>query len=149
LYDVPRTRSGAISHRAADAEYWADGVYMGFPFIAYAGGVTGNQTLLQLAYDNVRLYRDALLLPGPTGPLWGHLFDDESQQFWDAGLWATGNGWAALGAVNVAATIAKTSFAGAMAPQLANLTAWVGEIVNGTFHAAVSTFPSGSCMRLT
>jgi rhamnogalacturonyl hydrolase YesR len=112
-------------------------MYMGPPFLAYAGAVTSNQSLLQLAYDNVRLYRDALLLPGPTGPLWGHLFDDESSSWWDAGLWATGNGWASLGAVNVAATIVKSDFKNQMTAQVQNLTAWAGEIVNGTFFAVV------------
>lgn len=34
----------------------ADGVYMGPPFFALYGLMTNNQTLLQLAYDQVRLY---------------------------------------------------------------------------------------------
>jgi rhamnogalacturonyl hydrolase YesR len=113
-------------------------MFMGPPFLAYAGAVTHNQSLIQLAYDNLRLYRDALIKPGPTGPLLAHLFDDESKQFWDDGLWASGNGWAALGAVNVLATIQKSEFASNMSAQAANLTAWAGEIVNGTFLAAVS-----------
>lgn len=68
----------------------ADGVYMGFPFIAAYGAVTNNQTLLQFAYDNCRLYRDALLVDGPTGKLWAHIYDDDTKSFDDAGLWATG-----------------------------------------------------------
>ena len=68
----------------------ADGVYMGFPFIAMYGAVTKNQTLLQIAYDQCRLYRDALLVDGPTGKLWAHIYDDEAGMFIDNGTWATG-----------------------------------------------------------
>jgi rhamnogalacturonyl hydrolase YesR len=111
---------------------------MGAPFLAYAGVQTHNSSLVVLAYDQVRLYRDALIKPGPYGPLWAHLKDDVSKEFWDAGLWATGNGWAALGAVHVLAAIQKSEFKTQLAPQAANLTAWAGEIVNGTFLAVVS-----------
>jgi rhamnogalacturonyl hydrolase YesR len=91
LNDVPRTSTGAISHRVDSAQYWADGVFMGPPFIAYYGAVAHNQTLLQLAYDNCRLYRDALLIEnGTTGPLWGHIFDDDTKTWSDEGIWATG-----------------------------------------------------------
>jgi rhamnogalacturonyl hydrolase YesR len=118
----------------------ADGVFMGAPFLAYAGGVTKNQTLLQLGYDQVRLYRDVLVnTTAPTGLLWAHLYDEDGGSFWDPASWATGNAWAALGAVHVLATIQKSAFAGAMAPQAANLTAWAGDIVNGTLLAATAS----------
>lgn len=68
----------------------ADGVYMGFPFIAYYGAVKKNQTLLQVAYDQCRLYRDALLIDGPTGKLWAHIYDDTNSTWVDKGIWATG-----------------------------------------------------------
>jgi len=55
LYTVPRTSTNAISMRAADREYWSDGVFMGFPFLAYYGAVFNNSTLLQEAYDQCRL----------------------------------------------------------------------------------------------
>jgi len=83
---APRTSTGAISHRADSKQYWADGVYMGFPFIAYYGAVTGNQTLLQIAYDQCRLYRDALLIDGPTGKLWAHIYDDSTKTWSDKGI---------------------------------------------------------------
>ncbi|KDQ62801.1 hypothetical protein JAAARDRAFT_45012 [Jaapia argillacea MUCL 33604] len=89
LYKAPRTSTGAISHRIDSKQYWADGVYMGPPFIAYYGAVTQNQTLLQLAYDNCRLYRDALLVPGPTGNLWAHIYSDDNKTFFDEGIWGT------------------------------------------------------------
>lgn len=59
-----------------------------FPFIAAYGAVTNNQTLLQLAYDQCRLYRDSLRLP--EAGLWAHIWSDDRQHFDDKGLWATG-----------------------------------------------------------
>jgi len=63
---------------------------MGPPFLAYYGALHNNQSLLQLAYDNCRLYRDALLIDGPTGPLWAHIYDDDTQSWIDEGIWSTG-----------------------------------------------------------
>jgi hypothetical protein len=63
---------------------------MGFPFIAAYGAVTSNQTLLMEAYTQCKLYRNALLQPGPTGPLWAHIALDDGS-FSDPGLWATGS----------------------------------------------------------
>ena len=60
------------------------------PFLASYGALTGNQTLLQMAYDNCRLYRDALIQDGPYGPLWAHIYSDDDKKFYDKGLWATG-----------------------------------------------------------
>ncbi|KAG1716079.1 hypothetical protein ID866_1105 [Astraeus odoratus] len=135
LNDVPRTKTGAISHRATTAQYWADGVYMGFPFIAYYGAVKNNGTLLQIAYDQCRLYRDALLIDGPTGKLWAHIYDDDNSAWIDEGIWATGNGWAALGMLRVAVTIEKTSFYPSMKSQVSDLKAWIKEILDGEFKA--------------
>ncbi|KAG9101357.1 hypothetical protein FRC06_003120, partial [Ceratobasidium sp. 370] len=135
LYTAPRTSTGAISHRGTTKAYWrvwtkADGVYMGFPFIATYGAVTQNQTVLQIAYDQCRLYRDALRIPGPG--IWAHIFSDSKQSFDDKGLWATGNAWAAKGMLNVATIIEKAQV-GNMSAQVSDLKAWVGEILNGTF----------------
>ncbi|KAH7885496.1 hypothetical protein F5I97DRAFT_1956827 [Phlebopus sp. FC_14] len=116
----------------------ADGVYMGFPFIAYYGGVTNNQTLLQIAYDQCRLYRDALILDGPTGKLWGHIYDDDNNTWIDQGIWGTGNAWAALGIIRVAVTIQKTSFASSMTAQVSDLVSWVKEILDGELAALTS-----------
>ncbi|KAG1901410.1 uncharacterized protein F5891DRAFT_1187693 [Suillus fuscotomentosus] len=136
LLDVaPRTSTGAISHRIDSRQYWADGVYMGFPFIAYFGAVTNNATLLQIAYDQCRLYRDALILDGPTGKLWGHIYSDDNKTWIDEGIWGTGNAWAAHGMLRVAVTIQKTEHCSEMAPQIANLTLWIKEILDGEFAA--------------
>ncbi|EGN93966.1 hypothetical protein SERLA73DRAFT_189110 [Serpula lacrymans var. lacrymans S7.3] len=135
---APRTSTGAISHRADSRQYWADGVYMGFPFIAYYGAVTQNQTLLQIAYDQCRLYRDALLLDGPTGKLWGHIYSDDTKTWTDKGLWGTGNAWAALGMLRVAVTIQKANCGSGMTGQVSDLMAWVKEILDGEFAALTS-----------
>ncbi|KAG2049091.1 Six-hairpin glycosidase [Suillus hirtellus] len=132
---APRTSTGAISHRIDSRQYWADGVYMGFPFIAYFGAVTNNATLLQIAYDQCRLYRDALILDGPTGKLWGHIYSDDNKTWVDEGIWGTGNAWAAHGMLRVAVTIQKTEHCSEMAPQIANLTLWIKEILDGEFAA--------------
>ncbi|KAG2066895.1 Six-hairpin glycosidase [Suillus decipiens] len=132
---APRTSTGAISHRNDTRQYWADGVYMGFPFIAYFGAVTNNVTLLQIAYDQCRLYRDALILDGPTGKLWGHIYSDDNKTWIDEGIWGTGNAWAALGMLRVAVTIQKTEHFSKMASQVTALISWIKEILDGEFAA--------------
>ncbi|KAF8581036.1 Six-hairpin glycosidase [Ramaria rubella] len=134
---APRTSTGAISHRVDSKEYWADGVYMGFPFIAAYGAITSNQSLLMEAYTQCRLYRDALLQPGPTGPLWAHILDDNGT-FIDPGLWATGNAWAALGMLRVQSTLLKSPFASSFFAEIDDLTLWIKEILDGTFAALTS-----------
>ncbi|EUC55139.1 glycoside hydrolase family protein [Rhizoctonia solani AG-3 Rhs1AP] len=129
LKTAPRTSTGAISHRAATRDYWNDAVYVGFPFIAAYGAATANQTLLQIAYDQCRLYRDALRLPGPG--LWAHIYSDDRKKFDDKGLWATGNAWAAKGMLNVAVLVEKSGQN--MTTQVSDLKGWVKEILNGTF----------------
>ncbi|KAG8708497.1 hypothetical protein FRC11_006431 [Ceratobasidium sp. 423] len=129
LYTAPRTSTGAISHRATTKSYWADAVYVGFPFIAAYGAATSNQTLLQVAYDQCRLYRDALRIP--EAGLWAHIYNDDTHSFDDKGLWATGNAWAAKGMLNVATLIDKSGIN--MTTQVSDLKGWVKEILNGTF----------------
>ncbi|KAG9128275.1 hypothetical protein FRC07_001916 [Ceratobasidium sp. 392] len=123
LNTAPRTATGAISHRNATKSYC-------FPFIAAYGAVTRDVTLLQLAYDQCRLYRDALRIP--EAGIWAHIYNDDKQKFDDKGLWATGNAWAAKGILNVASIIDKANL-GNMTTQVADLKSWVGEILNGTF----------------
>ncbi|CAE6526098.1 unnamed protein product [Rhizoctonia solani] len=129
LYTAPRTSTGAISHRATTKSNWADAVYVGFPFIAAYGTATRNQTLLQLAYDQCRLYRDALRIP--EAGIWAHIWNDNKQAFDDKGLWATGNAWAAKGMLNVAILLEKSGQN--MTTQVSDLKGWVKEILNGTF----------------
>lgn len=62
-------------HLICSQIFRADGVYMAPPFLAYYGAVVRDQSLLQLAYDNCRLYRNALLVSAPTGKLWAHIYE--------------------------------------------------------------------------
>jgi len=125
---APKSPDGAISHRADQVQLWSDSVFMTPPFLAYYGAVTRNSSLLQLAYDQCRLYRQALLVPSMG--LWQHIvLGTNSSQ--DPGLWSTGNGWAAAGMLRVLLTINKSVFASQFAPQVNDLVSWVSEIVNG------------------
>ncbi|EJD55467.1 hypothetical protein AURDEDRAFT_109784 [Auricularia subglabra TFB-10046 SS5] len=133
LHKATRTSTGALSHRTKTRQYWADGVYMAFPFIAYDGAVYRNQSQLQFAYDQCRLYRNALITNCPTGKLWRHIYSDDSRKFPDGGLWATGNGWAAKGMIDVAMIIQLSEFDETMLRQKEDLLAWVKEILDGTF----------------
>ncbi|KAI0260506.1 Six-hairpin glycosidase-like protein [Gloeopeniophorella convolvens] len=129
---APRADSGAISHREDQVQLWADFVYMAPPFIAYFGALqadAGGPALLQIAYDQVRLYRDALFDVDVS--LWRHVVFGS---FEDPGHWATGNGWAAAGAMRVLATIKRSSFALQFRPQQADLEQWVDEILTGVWQ---------------
>jgi hypothetical protein len=58
------------------------------PFIAYFGALqndSGGLALLQIAYDQIRLYRQALF--DPNASLWRHIANGSSE---DTGHWATG-----------------------------------------------------------
>lgn len=107
---APRADSGAISHRDDQVQLWcvacpcpkyflptlspracvsrADFVYMAPPFIAYFGALQnddGGLALLQIAYDQIRLYRDALFDADVS--LWRHVTLGSWE---DSGHWATG-----------------------------------------------------------
>lgn len=129
---VPRSSAGAISHRAEQVQLWADSVYMVPPFLAYYGLITSNQTLLQAAYDQCRLYRDAL--QDTSTKLWRHIALGTGTS--DDGLWATGNAWAAAGMLRVLATIKLSQQASAMSSQTSDLASWVGEIVGASSQRA-------------
>lgn len=129
---APRADSGAISHRDDQVQLWADFVYMAPPFIAYFGVLQnddGGQALLQIAYDQIRLYRDALF--DVDASLWRHVTLGSWQ---DSGHWATGNAWAAAGAMRVLATIKRSRFEPAMRSQQDDLAQWVDEILTGVWQ---------------
>lgn len=95
------------------------------PFLAYYGMYTGNQTLLQVAYDQCRLYREGL--QDSTTKLWRHIVLGNGTS--DPGLWATGNAWAAAGMMRVYATIQQSQFNEAMQSQKSDLLSWTEEII--------------------
>src|SRR6266567_4107607 len=66
----------------------ADFVYMAPPFIAYFGALqndSGGLALMQIAYDQIRLYRQALF--DQNASLWRHIAYGSSE---DIGHWGTG-----------------------------------------------------------
>ncbi|KIY45919.1 hypothetical protein FISHEDRAFT_76154 [Fistulina hepatica ATCC 64428] len=157
LYDAPRTSEGAISHRADQVQLWSDFVYMVPPFLAYYGALQGGDngtSLLQDAYDQIRLYRDALR---DDDGLWRHVALGTWQ---DTTHWATGNAWAAAGMLRVLQTLNRTEQASSFQAQQANLTSWVWEILtaawsyqleNGTLHNTIddnTTFSDASSTAL-
>jgi rhamnogalacturonyl hydrolase YesR len=105
----------------------ADFVYMVPPFLAYYGFATNNQTLLQFAYDQCRLYRQGL--QDTNTKLWRHIAGGEGNGISDNGLWATGNAWATAGMLRVAATIQRSQFKDQMKDQVDDLGDWVEEII--------------------
>ncbi|WVQ66675.1 uncharacterized protein L199_004863 [Kwoniella botswanensis] len=127
LYNVPRTSSGAISHREDQAQLWSDNVFMVPPFFAYYAVLHNNQTLLQEAYRQCSLYRDTLR---QDSGLWAHILLGTGTH--DSGLWATGNAWAATGMLRVWATIKASSYASDMSSQMDDLKNWVTEILDAS-----------------
>jgi len=124
LYDVPRTSSGAISHRADQAQLWSDFIYMVPPYLAYYGALNSNQTLLQEAFTQISLYRDTLC---QSNGLWQHILLGTGAH--DPGLWATGNGWAAVGMLRVLATMKRSQYSGDFGNQMSQLQSWVEDIL--------------------
>ncbi|KAK8055647.1 hypothetical protein PG993_000874 [Apiospora rasikravindrae] len=117
LTAVPRWPNGAISHREAVAELWADFVYMAPPALAYWAVQTADAALLAEVLRQCSLYRDVLGVPlksgggsggendgSAAGGLWHHIIGPQTQ---DLGIWSTGNAWAAAGMTRVLATALK------------------------------------------
>ncbi|KAI9451516.1 Six-hairpin glycosidase [Lactarius psammicola] len=122
---VPKTPDGAISHRVSEVQLWSDSVYMVPPFLAYYGIATGNQSMLQEAYNQVKLYRN-YLGDSSAGGLWRHIVLGTNGT--DPGHWSTGNAWAAAGMLRVLGTLKSSSFSRNFKGQLKDLGNWVAEI---------------------
>jgi rhamnogalacturonyl hydrolase YesR len=105
------------------------------PFIAYFGAYEQNDTmnsLLQTAYDQCRLYRQ--YLQDNSTKLWKHI---ELGSYQDNNLWGTGNGWASAGMFRVLQTIRLSSNSTGFLNQTNDLTNWIEEIVNASWHYQV------------
>jgi len=100
--------------------------------------VTKNQTLLQTAYEQCMLYRQALF--EPNYGMWGHVYSADTESWSDEGIWASGNGWAVLGMLLVARTIETSVYGEQMGSQIADLQSWIKEILVGAF---ANTNPDG------
>jgi hypothetical protein len=109
----------------------ADFVYMAPPFIAYYGLDQSNASLIEVAVEQCKLYREVLLSPMYPS-LWKHIVGNLHP---DAGHWSTGNAWAAAGMTRVLATVLRTS-SSCVSPQQRDtwandLTYMIKEIVDG------------------
>ncbi|KAI9439009.1 glycoside hydrolase family 105 protein [Lactarius indigo] len=122
---VPKTEDGAISHRVSEVQLWSDSVYMVPPFLAYYGITTGNQSMLQEAYNQVKLYR-SYLGDMSAGGLWRHIVLGADGT--DPGHWSTGNAWAAAGMLRVLGTLKSSPFSQDFSGQIQELGDWVAEI---------------------
>ncbi|KAH9035188.1 glycoside hydrolase family 105 protein [Lactarius pseudohatsudake] len=122
---VPKTEDGAISHRVSEVQLWSDSVYMVPPFLAYYGITTGNQSMLQEAHNQVKLYR-SYLSDTSAGGLWRHIVLGVNGT--DQGHWSTGNAWAAAGMLRVLETLKSSSFSRNFEGQIKDLGNWVAEI---------------------
>lgn len=101
------------------------------PFLAYAGALTSNLTLLTEAHTQCALYRQGLQ-DGPS-KLWRHVALGD---YTDPNLWATGNGWAAYGMLRVAATFSALQDAtlkAQTADMQADLLDWAAEIIDSSW----------------
>jgi rhamnogalacturonyl hydrolase YesR len=135
---APRASNGAISHRTSQVQLWADFVYMAPPFIAYYGALKWGhegESLLQIAYEQVKLYRD-VLFDQDVG-LWRHIALGQGE---DPTHWGTGNAWAAAGALRVLATIQRSSAVQSMTSQQVDLVKWVRETLDGVWKFQVCVF---------
>ncbi len=126
------------------------------PFLAYYGVLTQNQSLVQAAYDQCRLYRQ-YLVDDDAGGMWKHIAMGSTP---DNGHWTTGklhilpsqrvkmilrvtltrvgNGWAAGGMLRVLGTIQHSQYSKSMKNQANDLRDWVVEIHNGIYPHQVS-----------
>ena len=139
LFTAPRTLEGAISHRTNQTQLWADFIYMAPPFIAYYGALQcgpGGDSLMWMAYEQVKLHREELF--DKKVGLWRHTALGNGT---DHKHWATGNAWAAAGALRVLATIQRSHASKSIRSHQKDLMKWVGEILDGVWK-----FQVGVCL---
>ncbi|KAI3615445.1 hypothetical protein WG66_011933 [Moniliophthora roreri] len=128
--EAPRWSNGAISHRVEEPELWADFIYMAPPFIAYYGLDKSDASLIKEAVEQCKLYREVLLSQYPK--LWKHIVGNIHP---DAGIWSTGNAWAAAGMTRVLATVLRAPSSLVSSSQKRTwtdeLTSMIKEIIDG------------------
>ena len=115
-------------------------MYMVPPFLAYYGVLSANKTLVQEAYNQIKLYR-SYLRDGYNDPknsaLWRHIVMGSAIQP-DSGHWSTGNAWAAAGMLRVLGTIVNSQYAEPLKSERKDLASWIDEIHNGMYAHVVS-----------
>ena len=122
---VPRWPNGAISHREAYPELWADFIYMVPPFLAYYGVAEQDLATLKEAARQCELYRDVLITDDKP---WLHIVGDHVS---DEQLWSSSNGWAAAGMARVLATMQNSKYKSQTKTQQASLTSMIKGILDG------------------
>lgn len=128
LDSVPRTDSGAISHRNDEVQIWSDTFSMQPTFLAYVGAVRNDKSLLTTAATQCQLIYDILV--DDTGRL-RHVMMGGWQ---DEGHWGTGNGWAVHGMVRVLATLDHSSFKTALTAQRKKLASTIDSILQAGYE---------------
>lgn len=135
---TPRLPNGAMSHREAYPQAWADFIAMAPPFLAYYGVATHNDTYIRLALKQCLLYREVLKPNDTNSNAWQHILLGPPKTQ-DPGRWSTGNGWVVLGVSRVLATLVHwfDLEGGDGNPRIAagDLFRWMGDI----FEAAVES----------
>lgn len=127
LLSAPRSPEGPISHRVDQVQLWADYTYMVPPALSYYGVTHKNESMIEMAISQTLLYRDAL----STSKGWQHILLGNYQ---DIGLWATGNAWAAAGALRVYATIKQSAdYSEQYSDQLYKLTKVTSDILDAAW----------------
>ncbi|PWN40718.1 hypothetical protein IE81DRAFT_206091 [Ceraceosorus guamensis] len=135
LDTAPRTSDGAISHRASSLALWSDAIYMLPPALASYGLITSNQSMLQEAYDQIRLYRDGLLITsGQASGMWNHINDITTPNASDLGAWLTGQGWAVSGMSRVLAAFSHSNFD--LTTEKEDIAEWAKEIMDASYSFA-------------
>ncbi|KAG8873385.1 hypothetical protein FRB97_006794 [Tulasnella sp. 331] len=139
LNGTPRVESGlaagAISHRVGSVGLWSDFIYMVPPFLAYYGAMTNNLSLILESYNQISLYRSALLSSNVS--LWQHIYcpgaySPITNNFNDTGHFGLGNGWAAAGMLRVLATMKNSPWSlSDFQEQQSDLSSWITEIHMG------------------
>jgi rhamnogalacturonyl hydrolase YesR len=114
--------------------YRSDFIYMAPPFLAYYAISTQNDTLLDVAVQQVQDYR--AVLKSSSGA-WSHI---SASSHPDTGFWSTGNGWAAMGITRVlAAILVAPSRTTNQQTQTVTLRGWVKEIIDAAMKTPVRT----------
>jgi rhamnogalacturonyl hydrolase YesR len=133
LNDVPRWENGAISHREAYPELWADFVYMVPPFLAYYAIASSNLTLAKESALQCQYYRDGLTVT--SDGVWLHIRGTHGTT--DLAAWSSGNGWAAAGMSRVLATLRKSKFDAETKDEQIRLVGLIKEILDGAIKLDV------------
>lgn len=102
LLRAPRSETGMLVSRDVDREFHLDFVFMISPLLAAVGVATGDEGLVDEAYAQANLYLDHLV-DRRTG-LGRRAWRDRPDEFPRSSFWSRGNGWAAIGILELLAS---------------------------------------------